>query len=411
MLNILRKKTELTAGFIISNRGDCELLSELIFEKTSHTLSYNALRRFFGLASYMKPNKATLNTLAKYNGYYDYADFLLQNPYENYWTIKEKLYDIINSDPTEILKFVGNLNIKNKDSIDILITLCRELIHFKRFDVLNEVFNSNVFNFKDFTYEEILHFGNSVGILFRNIKKVNEDLLLNTNFLNFVYSIFVDYSNLSGYYNSWSEFVSKNSKDIQMRYFALSILQLKNYMELKPVSFFSLSNNDNSNFHPILRGRIISIKILCEQNFDDLKMNKNDEVDSTKDVVWDFLYEPIFIAILTKDFIFMKKIIDMLKKHKNPTQFHHIRHKKLYELMVLVYEYWNNKNIDLEENINKINSTRFEYSYKDVISIFVTIFMYHTQKNKTFYLKKYIEITENINYPLFSEDYLLTYFD
>ena len=55
--------------------------------------------------------------------------------------------------------------------------------------------------------------------------KVNKELLLNTTFLNFVYSIFVDYSNLSGYYSDWSEFVSKNSSDIQMKCFANSILQ------------------------------------------------------------------------------------------------------------------------------------------------------------------------------------------
>jgi hypothetical protein len=411
MLNILKTKTELTAGFVITNRGDCELLSELIFDKTANTLSYNALRRFFGLASYMKPNKATLNTLAKYNGYKDYVDFLMQNPYENYWTVKEKLYDIINSDPKEILSFVDSLNIKNKDTTDILITLCRELIHFKRFDVLNDVFKSNIFYFNDFTYQEILHFGNSVGILFRNIKKVNEDLLLNINFLNFVLSIFVDYSNLSGYYSNWCEFVSKNSKDIQMKYFALSILQLKNYIELKPVSFLNLGNTDYSTFHPILNGRIISIKILCYQNYDDLKIYKNDKIDSKSDIVWDYLYEPIFLSILSKDFMFMKEIIEILKKHKAPTQYYHSKHEKLYELMVMIFEYWNNKIIGSNEKINTINSFRFEYSYKDVISIFITIYMYHTQKNKILYLNKYSEIIKTINYPLFTKDYLLKYFD
>jgi hypothetical protein len=411
MVNILKKKTELTAGFKINNRGDCELLSELILDKTSDTLSYNALRRFFGLASYMKPNKSTLNTLAKYNGYKGYPDFLLQNPYEYYWTIKEKLYDIINSDSKEVLDFIDDLNIKNKDSIDILISLCRELIHFKRFDVLNEVFKANIFNFNAFTYEEVLHFGNSVGILFRNVKNINEYLLLNINFLNFVYSIFVDYSYLSGYYGIWCEFVSKNSSDIQMRCFAFSILQLKNYIELKPVSFNDLSNIDYTDFHPILRGRIVSIKILCEQNFDDLNIENQIIDDSKKEITWDFLFEPIFLAILTKDFLFMRKIIHMIKKHKNPIQYHHLKHKKLYELMVFFYENWNQKNIISDEKMNKINSFRFEYSYQEIISIFKTILMYHTQKNKSYHLNKYIEMTEKIRYPIFSKEYLLTYFD
>jgi len=359
----------------------------------------------------MKPNKATLDTLAKFNGYNDYTDFLLQNPYENYWTIKDKLYSIINSDPKEILNFIDDLNIKNKDSIDILISLCRELIHFERFDVLNEVFKANIFNFNAFSYEEVLHFGNSVGILFRNVKNINEDLLLNINFLNFVYSIFVDYSYLSGYYGIWCEFVSKNSSEIQMRCFAFSILQLKNYIELKPVSFNDLSNIDYTDFHPILRGRIVSIKILCEQNFEDLKLENNITNNLKKDIVWDFLFEPIFLAILTKDFLFMRKIIHILKNKKNPYQFNHIKHQKKYEFMVLFYEKWKNKDFVLDEKINATNDLLAEYSYQEMISIFKTIILYHTQKNKSYHLNEYIEMTEKIGYPIFSKDYLLTYFD
>ena len=411
MQNILKRKTELTAGIKITNRGDCELLSELILEKTSNKLSYNVLRRFFGLSSYMKPNKATLDTLAKFNGYNNYTDFVLQNPYQNYWTIKDKLYSIINSDQKEILNFIGDLNIKNKDSIDILISLCRELIHFERFDVLNEVFKANIFNFNAFSYEEVLHFGNSVGILFRNVKNINEDLLLNINFLNFVYSIFVDYSYLSGYYGIWCEFVSKNSSDIQMRCFAFSILQLKNYIELKPVSFNDLSNIDYTDFHPILRGRIVSIKILCEQNFEDLKLENNITNNLKKDIFWDFLFEPIFLAILTNDFLFMRKIIHILKNKKSPHQFNHTKHQKKYELMLLFYEKWKNKDFVLDEKNNIKNDLLAEYSYQDMISIFITIIFYHTQKNKSYHLNKYIEMTEKIGYPIFTKDYLLNYFD
>jgi hypothetical protein len=411
MLNILKTKTELTAGFKINNRGDCELLSDLILEKTSSTLSYNVLRRVFGLSGFKKPNKTTLNILAKYNGYKDYQDFLVQNPFESYWTIKEKLYDIINSDSNEILEFVASINKKNKDSIDILITLCRELIHIDRFDVLNDVFRCDVFNFTNFTYEEILHFGNSVGILFRNIEKINKDLLLNSNFLNFVYSIFVDYSNLSGYYSHWSEFVSKKSKDVQMRCFALSILQLKNYLELKPISFFYIDKIDYFNFHPILLGRIVSINILCENNFEDIEILKSNKFNLTKEFIWDFYYELIFSAILAKNFRLMKVIIDNLKKHKNPEKFHLQKHEKLFELMVLIYEYWNTGRIIKNERLKNIKKVRFEYSYKDMISIFINIVDYHTKKNNVEYLNYHIQITKKLNYPLFSKEYLITYFD
>ena len=142
-----------------------------------------------------------------------------------------------------------------------------------------------------------------------------------------------------------------------------------------------------------------------------MKIEKSDEVNSPKGFVWDFLYEPVFVAILTKDFVFMKKIIDILKKHKSPIQFYHLKHEKFYELMVLIFENWDNKNLVSKVKISALNSSRFESSYKDVISIFLTIYMYHTQENKVLYLNKYSEITEKIKYPLFTKDYLLKYFD
>ena len=74
-------------------------------------------------------------------------------------------------------------------------------------------------------------------------------------------------------------------------------------------------------------GRIVSIKILCEQKFEDLKLENNITNNLKKDIVWDFLFEHIFLAILTKDFLFMRKIIHILKNKKNPHQFNHIKHQ------------------------------------------------------------------------------------
>ena len=39
------------AGIPIRNRGDCEVLSDLILEVTDEFISYNTLRRLYGMAS------------------------------------------------------------------------------------------------------------------------------------------------------------------------------------------------------------------------------------------------------------------------------------------------------------------------------------------------------------------------
>jgi hypothetical protein len=410
LINILKDRTELKAGFKIKNRGDCELLSELIFDKTSDTLSYNVLRRFFGLASYMKPNKTTLNTLAKYNGYNDYPDFLLQNPYESYWSSKETLYDIINSDSREILMFINNLNIKNKDSIDILITLCRELIHLKRFDILNEVFDSKIIKFNNFAYEEILHFGNSVGELLKTNYKIGKKLLSNTNFLNFVYCIYVDYENINGYYSKWSKYVYENTSDIEIKCFAQGILQLKNFLNNQKVSFDKFNSIDTSNFHPILQGRIFTIKILSSEFCQDDLTNKLKVLNVKNDssILLDFFYEPMTVALLSKNFSLMKAIIDILSKSKMNTKYYHQDYENLYHLMSLFYFHWsNNKRIVIKNN----NINAFKYSYRGILKLYTLIIEYHLGNKNITDLNKLNTLTTKMNYPLISKDYCFSYFE
>ena len=60
MIDYLKKLTVKNAGFEIKDRGDCQLLSELIIERTDELISYNTLRRLFGLVDFVKPNKNTL---------------------------------------------------------------------------------------------------------------------------------------------------------------------------------------------------------------------------------------------------------------------------------------------------------------------------------------------------------------
>ena len=49
------------SGIEIHTRGDCELLSALILEETDQLVSYNTLRRLFGLAPSSKPRKQLIH--------------------------------------------------------------------------------------------------------------------------------------------------------------------------------------------------------------------------------------------------------------------------------------------------------------------------------------------------------------
>ena len=64
MLYQLKNNVSQKCGFKIKNRGDCVRLSNMILIDSGIDLSYNTLRRFYGVVKGTKPNSRTLNTLS-----------------------------------------------------------------------------------------------------------------------------------------------------------------------------------------------------------------------------------------------------------------------------------------------------------------------------------------------------------
>lgn len=367
----------------------------------------------FGLASYVKPSKRTLDTLARFNGYNNYIHYLKINPFEAYWSDKEKLYSLINEDPIEIIKFVNKTDFKNEHALDFMISLCRELIYLNKIDELDQVFRTNFFNNRDFSYSETIHFGNSVGILFKTKQVLKNKLLSNANFLKFVYCIHVDYSNLNGYYGKWSKHVNENTSDIQLKCFSQAILQLINFMNGESVSYSAFISIDTTEFHPILKGRLLSIKILSgEYNLNDvdmyfksLKINKNNNL-------LDYFYEPMIIAILSGNFLLMGLVKKNLSNQKfNIKYYYQEHHLKLYKLMCLFYSnYLGDESLKIDKIENNILESEFKYSYKEIIQLLIEVFNFHNDKNNSLsHLKKFEEISNKLNWPIFSKDYLINY--
>ncbi len=415
MFELLKKHTTKKASFEINTRGDCELLSALILEVTDIHISYNTLRRFFGLDSAVKPSTSTLNALARFNGYESYIQFLTKNPFEAYWIQKEKLYSMLHLGPQTIINYLNQLDLNSKDTLDIIISLCRELIYLNKIDELDTILKSDFFNQLKLNYSELLHFGNSVAILFQNIK-ANKKILSNHNFLNNVYCIFVDYTHLNGYYGEWSEFIGQNNTDAQINSFALAIQQLKNYLNHKPVVYSDFIAIDSVKFHPILRGRLYAIKILSKgPEFEDIDLNFDEILQQDqKEIFWDYFFELIFTAILSRNFLLMAAIKSKLSKQKLNTKYYQDQHQKIYQLMCEYYNFWSNYAYYKGNQIKnqELMSFEYKYGYNEIIQLFIAILNYHYEEdNKDQYLKRYLTISKKLNYPLFSKNYLLHYFD
>ena len=415
MIEALKKLTLKNAGFELKGRGDCEVLSHLILEKTDEFISYNTLRRLFGLVTYVKPSVSTLNTLARFNGYKSYVDFIKITPSIAYWSEKEKLYQRISTHQQKILEYIASNDFNNEYKLDFVVSFCRELIYTKKTALLKDFFQSTFFTNHQFNYSEILHFGHSIGQLLIDYPEIGAELLEYPHFLNFVYCIYVDYNNINGYYGDWNQQVLENSTDLNVTTFAESIRQLKNYLNGNGVSYENLRELDKSNFHSILTGRIYSIKIITlGYRFGDLnQLISNYYKPDDKKNLYDLFYEPIFIALLTKNFQLMKDIITLLSKNKMTFEYYHEEHRNNFELMSLIYQQSvsNNSPKKPKQILSKV-ARDHKYSYKDVITLFELILSYHlgNKNEQKMILNQFNERALTLKYPLFKENYLLNYF-
>jgi len=75
VIDELKAQIERTFGQKVTNRRQAELLSQDIYLKTKQLVSYNTIRRFFGLVAFTKPRQSTLDYLAQYCSFSSYLEF------------------------------------------------------------------------------------------------------------------------------------------------------------------------------------------------------------------------------------------------------------------------------------------------------------------------------------------------
>ena len=416
MIAILKKEIENKLDQKILNRGDCELLSNAILETIDIKISYNTIRRLFGLAANVKANKNTLNTLVKFIGYKNYIHFTQTYLQEEKHNLSVLVFRAVyHADKAEIIKLVQNTKSSHEDFVSFIIILTRELLYNKEYSILNQVFELEELAYENFSYSEVLFIGNSIGLLLRKQNLRDQAFINNTNFLRCVYLTFVDYSNLNGYYADWTKIINKSKKTKELEIFTKAIQEFRNFLNIKTVkdSFKELAFN--TTLHPILCSRLLSVKIIANK-YDDLEpiLDKYYQIHSKhKSKIFEYSFELFITAITTKNMALMRYIIDLIDLSKNQHLFFSEERKNLFYLMAMFY-YKLTKNISKKNKYMKLfilNTIR--YSYKDYIKLLQDVFLYseaRTEPLKKSIKNDYVQLNKKLKYPYFSESYLMNYF-
>lgn len=409
MLYQLKNNISMKSGFKIKTRGDCVRLASMISIETEGDISYNTLRRFYGIVQGTSPSEKTLNILSKYVGFESYKDFCFNYPQKKNWAINQKIYNTFYCDSELSLTTMEEEFSKQEEYIDLLIALTSGVALIQDFRILKKIFNSKLLNPSRFNYSELLYFGNCVGPIFRDLK-TDYCKLINTRFFNsHVYNTFVDLDSLNGNYGSYNELIFNSTNDPEQKLFSNCLLELRNFLNKKKVREVSTILTIK-NIHPILYGRYIGVGAFLSSNtsIKDNILNFLALMENRKDKV-EFLYELMFAIMLSKKIDLLKLIVNSTRDYKISKPFYQEYHYSLFNIRDAIVKLYNGGNISSEIKYLKGN-TLFRNSHRNFIDLFISILDYHNSKNKKSKLEGYKKIAKKLNYPLFDEDYCLSYF-
>ena len=400
-------------GFDITDVDSSKLLSEIILEETGNNVSYNTIRRFFGLVKSVKPRIYTLDILSTFVGFKSYGYFKLNSNLNIRWKLQLKLTQLILQDnPKELLIFIQENLHKQAEFKFILAHLLRELLLTNKIKLLNEIFELKEMNILNFNWNDTVLIGNSVGSLLSKLNltsKEEENLVLNENFQDLVITLFVDYSGLNSFYINIIQLIEKNSKRSDVVAFCRGILNLANFLsEGSTNNFYTIKMHDA--YHPILKSRILAQSILKQEKYKLKKLEEYYTINNKKGVLEiDYLFEIIVSAIILKDFEVMEWVIAKVRNHKNYKFFYKHEHYENFMFMNILF-YFKNKD---REALSNFSFSGFNTSYEPMLTLFYLIYDYHRnneQMKKKEILVKYLSLAKKVYKPFFTKEYLLNYF-
>tara|TARA_B110000902_G_scaffold206272_1_gene235016 strand:+ start:435 stop:1703 length:1269 start_codon:yes stop_codon:yes gene_type:complete len=414
LIKVLKKEIAKKIKREIKSSGDCIFLSNAIFEILDIDISYNTIRRFYNLLPSTNPSIKTLNTLAQFIGYRNYIDFTQNFKYKEKINLTEIIYkSVAENNNEEIVNFVNKSKKSSEDFISLVIILIRELWHNGNYRLINRIFNLKALNFDSFSYDEVLKLGNSIGLLIRKKNKLHPLLLNNINFLDCVFLIFVDYSSLNKYYGDALEIIKKNNIRYDITLFSTSVLEFRNFINNVELENLNINRLYKKQLHSILIGRLLSLKLLSLDSNKTLGiLNAHHKSLTLKDNLINHYYELFTTSILLKNLEIMNFLISRITQK---VEFYYQKtHLNSFYLMCLFY-YKLTGDIENETKILKsFKLSDSRHSYEEFINLIYLIYLYDSTTTKTTKMNirtRYKSLNKKLNYPYFSEDLLLNYFN
>lgn len=259
----------------------CQRFSEELLTRARISISYNTLRRLFGIIKGShQASRFTLDCISKSLGYEDFADFQqavnqLEVDFFNDILILNRLR--IQQDDQVILRIVQDFQFKAWDEVyqlKSIVDLCIEVENFRllksifetKFDLLNEETTWKLYVAFQSIFIQSKQ-GNQTIIDF-----VEELMPHNEMAQRILLQLFVDEDALTGYYGRWIQAASVDFVEDMELFKQLMQIQLANlnqqdaYAQELLNQCNALFMENKMTYHPILKGRLAAWNLMLKDD-------------------------------------------------------------------------------------------------------------------------------------------------
>jgi hypothetical protein len=374
--NWLLKIIQEVYGIQIVDAYSCQKLSEVLQQRARISISYNTLRRLFGIIKgQTMASRFTLDSLCKGLGYADFASFKqsanqFEKDFFNEMLILNRLQNRHNDQ--DILEIVRQFELKTWDDVYQLKSIIDLCLETENFDLLTKIFELD-FDTNDLqvTWRLYVSFQSIYIQSCKNNQQVIQYVteLLKTNELaqRILLQLFVEEQKLQGYYGDW---LLASSEDLvedmtvfkhvmlcQRAFENKDIASAKMYLEKSKCAFYLKPEW----MHPNLKGRIAAWDYILWENkstFSEFYEGLNDFTEKVAFLVFFYrLLEVYHGDIQEFDEIAKFEVNEQLFSLSFPEK-HNLN--KIYILKALYYLQRGNK-VKSRDYIAKLN-LRYTYS-------------------------------------------------
>lgn len=427
MIDELKSQVEKTFGQKITRRQHAELLSQDIYLKTNILVSYNTIRRFFGMVANTTPRQTTLDVLALYCGFKDYLNFSRQFPAIDIWPKWEGLFLALNH--LKLDELIAHLHIRKREHQDFAVSFAlavKELLNHQRGEEVLLLFREPDFQFDNLSFDDASQIGVILGLHFNHYDnwEIEQLLLQEKNFRDLVLKTNVDYTRFNAKYGRWINYLLTFSNlDTDTSQFIRSIKPFMYLLNCQSIPKETLAQIPplRATQHPILYGRIFSLKIMLNQdqkNHLRLIAQMKKRLSNSPHHRAELMYVPAIHALLTQNEALSEFTLAELQEIPVAKKWYQISLIAIEKIFIAASQIKNQQYQAAKQLIASSPLEQIRFGYKQIVDLFITYFQLEIAKYdplepqaKKILQQQFKAKLSRVNLPMLSEGYFEGYFE